>query len=227
MSQTKQSTTTHNTPAMTAAPRRGADRAALRNRPAAANTTIKRAAVLTADQIAAMLAAATSARDRALVHLLTAGAMRIGEATLLTWGDVDLATGRIAIPGGITKTGAGRSLTLPTPSSQALTLWRQECPSSQAGWIFPGAPARHPISTRQGQRIVARLATACGLQGVSSHSFRRSALTAAHQAGLPLRAVAQISGHRSLAALELYLDAGAHEAQAEAARALLFQPTSA
>jgi integrase/recombinase XerD len=210
---------------MTAAPRRGAERAALRGRPAAANATTKRAAVLSAEQIAAMLAATTSARDQALVHLLTAGAMRIGEATLLTWSDVDLTTGRIAIPGGITKTGAGRSLTLPAPSIQAMTIWQQECPRSKTGWIFPGSPVRHPISTRQGQRIVARLAAACGLQGVSSHSFRRSALTAAHQAGLPLRAVAQISGHQSLAALERYLDAGAHEAQAEAARSLLLQPS--
>jgi hypothetical protein len=36
-----------------------------------------------------------------------------------------------------------------------------------------------------------------------SHSFRCSALTASHQAGLSLREVAAISGHRSLAALLL------------------------
>jgi integrase/recombinase XerD len=208
---------------MATTPLRGIDRAALRSRPATANDSTKRAAVLTADQIGAMLNAATSARDRTLIHLLTAGAMRVGEATLLAWSDADLTTGRIVIPGGITKTGAGRSLTLPAQSIQALTRWRQECPTSQAGWIFPGRPVRCPISPRQAQRVITRLAAVCGLQGVSSHSFRRSALTAAHQAGLPLRAVAHISGHRSLAALERYLDAGAHEAQAESARSLLLQ----
>jgi integrase/recombinase XerD len=211
---------------MTAAPRRGADRAALRTRPAAASTTIKRAAVLTPDQLAQMLALATP-RDAALLALMASAAARVGETTLLTWGDVDLDTGRLVIPGGITKTGHSRGLVIPPQALAYLTRWRQECPSSQAGWIFPGRPVRCPISPRQGQRIIARLATSCGLQGVSSHSLRRSALTAAHQAGLPLRAVAQISGHRSLAALEAYIDAGAHQEQAEAARALLFEAVGA
>jgi site-specific recombinase XerD len=48
---------------------------------------------------------------------------------------------------------------------------------------------------------ITKLAEKVGIEGVSSHSFRRSALTAAHQAGLSLREVAEISGHRSLAAL--------------------------
>ena len=57
---------------------------------------------------------------------------------------------------------------------------------------------------------------------MSSHSFRRSALTAAHLAGMSLRdEVAEISGHRSLAALERYLDQDAAREKAEAARALL------
>jgi integrase len=60
-----------------------------------------------------------------------------------------------------------------------------------------------------------------GIEGMSSHSFRRSAPTAAHQAGLNLREVAEISGHRSLAALERYLDQDAAREKAEAARSLL------
>jgi integrase/recombinase XerD len=60
-----------------------------------------------------------------------------------------------------------------------------------------------------------------GIDGVSSHSFRRSALTAAHQAGLSQCEVAQISGHHSLAALERYLDQDAARVKAEAARSLL------
>jgi integrase len=37
---------------------------------------------------------------------------------------------------------------------------------------------------------ITKLADKVGIEGVSSHSFRRSALTAAHQAGLSLREVA-------------------------------------
>jgi len=44
---------------------------------------------------------------------------------------------------------------------------------------------------------------------------------AVEQAGLSLREVAEISGHRSLAALERYLDQDAAREKAEAARSLL------
>ena len=86
---------------MAAAPRRSADRALLRNQPAR-SAAVKRAAVLTAEQIASMLAAA-SPRDAALVVLMCVGAMRVGEAVLLAWGYVEAYT--IAIAGPITKTG--------------------------------------------------------------------------------------------------------------------------
>ena len=45
------------------------------------------------------------------------------------------------------------------------------------------------------------------------------------QAGLPLRALAELSGHQSLASLQRYLDADAARAQAEGARSLLFGAT--
>jgi integrase/recombinase XerD len=204
---------------MAPAPRRSADRAALRDREALGTATTKRAAVLTADQIAQMLGAGTT-RDRALLALMTVGAMRVGEATLLTWGDVS-PEGVVTIPGGTTKTRVGRSFTLPAAAADYLAAWRQECPATAAGWIFPGTPISQPLSIRGAQTIVSRLAGRCGLQGVSSHSLRRSTLTAAHAAGLSLREVAEISGHQSLAALERYLDQGAARDKAEAARGLL------
>jgi integrase len=94
------------------------------------------------------------------------------------------------------------------------------CPPSNRGWIFPGI-AGQPLSVRGAQTAISKLAAACGLSGVSSHSFRRSAATAAHQAGLSLREVAAITGHSSLASLEKYLDQDAAREKAEAARSLL------
>jgi integrase/recombinase XerD len=201
---------------MAAAPRTTAARAALRDRPAR-TAAVKRAAVLSADQISAMLDKA-GPRDAALVALMTVGAMRVGEATLLTWADVDACS--ITIPGGITKTGAGRAFTLPEAACRRLRAWREVCPPSNRGWIFPGI-AGQPLSVRGAQTAISKLAAACGLSGVSSHSFRRSAATAAHQAGLSLREVAAITGHSSLASLEKYLDQDAAREKAEAARSLL------
>ena len=205
---------------MAPAPRSGAARASLRTRPARANATPKRAAVLTAAQIDQLLAAAAP-RERALIALMTAGAMRIGEATLLCWSDID-AQGAVTVAGGTTKERTTRRFTLPAAAAAHVEAWRSQCPASAVGWIFPGAPVRNPINVRTAQRLLQQLAAACGFTGVTSHSFRRSTLTAAHQAGLSLRTVAEISGHASLSALERYLDQDAAREQAEAARGLLF-----
>ena len=205
---------------MAPAPRSGAARAALRARPAKANASPKRASVLTAAQIEELLAAAAP-RERALIALMTAGALRIGEATLLTWGDID-AQGAVTVEGGTTKTCTTRRFTLPAAAAAHVEAWRSQCPASAMGWIFPGSPVRNPLNVRTAQRLLQGVAAACGFTGVTSHSFRRSTLTAAHQAGLSLRTVAEISGHSSLAALERYLDQDAARGQAEAARGLLF-----
>jgi integrase/recombinase XerD len=163
---------------------------------------------------------AASPRDAALVVLMCVGAMRVGEATLLAWQDVEQCS--ITIPGGITKTGASRRFTLPPAACKWLQEWRQVCPTTKKGWVFPGQ-AGQPLSVRGAQAAITKLADRVGIEGVSSHSFRRSALTAAHQAGLSLREVAEISGHKSLGALERYLDQDAARERAEAARGLLVE----
>jgi len=127
----------------------------------------------------------------------------------------------VELPGGITKTGCGRRFSLPEAACGYLQAWRKVCATTQSRWVFPGIAGRYPLSVRAAQTAIGKLAAACGLAGVSSHSFRHSALTAAHAAGLSLREVAEISGHRSLAALEKYLNQDAARSKAEAARSLL------
>ncbi|MEP0874072.1 tyrosine-type recombinase/integrase [Trichocoleus desertorum AS-A10] len=58
-----------------------------------------------------------------------------------------------------------------------------------------------------------------GLVGVSTHSFRRMALTQMSSAGVPLRVIQEISGHRSLQAFQCYLEVS--ERQLEGAIAAL------
>ena len=183
-----------------------ADRALLQDRPAS-----------TADQISTMLAAANP-RDAALLVLMCVGAMRVGETTLLAWEDVEDCN--VSFPGGVTKTGQSRRFTLPPAACQWLQAWHEVCPTTKSGWVFP-SQAGQPLSVRGAQTAISDLAEKMDIAGVSSHSFRRSALTAAHQAGLSLREVAEISGHLSLAALERYPDQDAARVKAEAARSLL------
>ena len=139
-------------------------------------------------------------------------------ATLLAWQDLEDCI--ISIPGGVTKTGQSRRFTLPPAAGRWLEAWRVKCPSTKKGWVFPGQ-AGQPLSVRGAQTAISKLAAKVGIAGVLSHSFRRSALAAAYQAGLSLREVAEISGHCSLAALERYLNQDAAREKAEAARSLL------
>jgi integrase/recombinase XerD len=44
-----------------------------------------------------------------------------------------------------------------------------------------------------------------GIEGASTHSLRRTALTTMHNSCVPLRIIQRVSGHRSLATLEEYL----------------------
>jgi integrase/recombinase XerD len=182
----------------------------------------KRAGIITSQQLARMLELATP-RDAALVSLMAAGACRVGETLLLRWSDIS-SSGLVTVPGNITKTRAAREFVMPEPALEHLERWRMQCPVSSAGWLFPGVPIKYPLSIRAAQRAIQRLAGAAGVENVSSHSMRRSALTAAHAAGLPMRALAELSGHASLGSLERYLDAGACKDLADAARMLMFEP---
>ncbi|NEO17096.1 site-specific integrase [Moorena sp. SIO3F7] len=45
-----------------------------------------------------------------------------------------------------------------------------------------------------------------GIEAVSTHSFRRTALTQLSNAGIPLRVIQEISGHQTLDELYKYLE---------------------
>lgn len=68
-------------------------------------------------------------------------------------------------------------------------------------------------------RILREACERVGIEGVSTHSFRRTALTRMSDSGIPLRHIQSISGHRTLAALERYL--GVTDQQKENAIATL------
>ena len=204
---------------MTTTSRRAADRAALRDRPSLETIATKQARILGPDDIARMLEAA-GPRDAALVALMSAAAARVGETTLLQWGD--LIGDRLSIPAIATKTNRGRVARVPAAAMEYLEHWRHHCPKTQRDWMFPGRPVSGPLSTRGAQKAIANLAAELGIEGVSSHSFRRSAITEAHRSGLPLAAIATISGHQDRRSLERYIDAAAFTEAADQARGLLF-----
>jgi integrase/recombinase XerD len=74
------------------------------------------------------------------------------------------------------------------------------------GYLFPSTrTAGHVTRQAVDQELRAVLAD-LGIKGASTHSFRRSLATNLHGKGVPLKAIAAVTGHESLASLSLYID---------------------
>ncbi|HEY9877955.1 MAG TPA: tyrosine-type recombinase/integrase [Leptolyngbyaceae cyanobacterium] len=96
--------------------------------------------------------------------------------------------------------------------SPQLTQYLAEVSLPSKGYLFPSGSGSGHLTVRAVDKWVRRSAELIGLDGVSTHSFRRSQATHLHLGGVPLRAIQRITGHATLAALERYLDIGSAEA---------------
>ena len=85
--------------------------------------------------------------------------------------------------------------------------------------LFSGRHGRGHLHPTSADAILREACDKIGLEGVSTHSMRRTALTVMHRAGIPLGVLQKISGHRSLQALQKYLEVS--EEQVELAIASL------
>lgn len=148
----------------------------------------------------------TNDRDRTLFSICLHTGCRISEALALTV--VDVQSGYILLRKAITK---GKKQTRVIPINERLQVVIDGYLSSvnPTHFLFP---SHHNSRTpKQMSRAAADLIlkAACervNLKGVSTHSFRRTALTQMHNAGVPLRVIQRISGHSSLATLQRYLE---------------------
>lgn len=75
------------------------------------------------------------------------------------------------------------------------------------GALFPGMRGVTEHLTRfAADKILKDACKRVGFEGVSTHSFRRTALTQMSSAGVPLRHIQEISGHNDLGTLQRYLE---------------------
>ena len=169
------------------------------------------AATLSTEQLDS-LANELSPAPRAVFSLCRFTAARVNEALSLKW--ENLTKAEVVIPKKVTKK---KIRTRCVPMNPKL---RQEISDWKGAWraargrepensdlVFPNArdPAKH--MTRQAVDKALRAACAeLDVVGAITHSLRRSALTAASDAGIPLRVLQSISGHASLEMLQRYLD---------------------
>jgi len=161
-------------------------------------------------------------RDRALFGFCLYTGCRIGEAcsmnTIDTY-DVQGVRSELLIRKGNTK-GKQGTRAIP-PHTELVKLLQVHRPSAGKVYLFPGRHGRGHINPLSADGILRLACANTQLVGVSTHSFRRTALTSLSNAGVPLRVIQEISGHQSLTALQKYLEVS-EEQVASAIQALKF-----
>ena len=146
------------------------------------------------------------ARDRALFGVCLYTGTRIAEACSLHTKDVYAIDGsvrpRVTIRKGTTK---GKIETRSVPANPALRVLL-EAYSSPKVYLFPGRHGLGHIHPDSADKILRAAFISLGIEGASTHSFRRTCLTQMHRSGVPLKVIQKISGHRTLSALQKYLE---------------------
>jgi len=147
---------------------------------------------------------ALAVRDLAMIELLYATGMRVGELCGLDLGAVDRGQ-RVARVFG--KGAKERIVPFGVPADAALADWlavRDEVAQPAAGSaLFVGARGRR-IDPRTVRDVVARLARQAGVPVIGPHGLRHSAATHVLEGGADLRSVQELLGHSSLATTQRY-----------------------
>ena len=160
---------------------------------------------------AAPLAAALTRRDRAVLELLYATGVRVGELVGLDWGAIDLR-GRVLRVFG--KGGKERMVPFGRPAAAALRRWLQVWEAVRAPGAGPGDDREEPVflnhrggrlTDRSVRRIIDRWIEQTSLaRGVHPHTLRHTFATHLLESGADLRAIQELLGHASLSTTQKY-----------------------
>ncbi|WP_344425790.1 tyrosine-type recombinase/integrase [Pseudonocardia ailaonensis] len=171
--------------------------------------------VLREDQVAAVLEAAGSGaaeehpealRDLALLELLYATGVRVGEACGADVDDVDDGRRTLRVLG---KGDRERTVVFGGPAAAALRRWRER---GRPALARPGSPPALFLGVKGGRldprvarTIVHRAVSAIpGAPDIGPHGFRHAAATHLLDGGADLRYVQELLGHATLSTTQLY-----------------------
>lgn len=145
-----------------------------------------------------------SVRDSAILELLYATGIRVGELTALDIDDIDRQRNLVRVVG---KGRKERAVPFGNPACTALDRWLRD---GRPGLAGPKSGAALFLGTRGGRidpRMVRRIVhryTAATSSEVGPHGLRHSAATGLLHGGADLRSVQEILGHSSLSTTQIY-----------------------
>jgi integrase/recombinase XerC len=146
-----------------------------------------------------------AARDLAILELLYAAGLRVGELIGLNLDDVDLAAGVVRVLG---KGGKERMVPFGSKAARALRRWRDRsqelrAKSDELAMFLNLRGGR--LTDRSVRRILGRRLREAAIRArVSPHALRHSFATHLLGAGADLRAIQELLGHASLSTTQRY-----------------------
>jgi integrase len=146
------------------------------------------------------------ARDRAIVYLLVSYGVRCGQVSALRFEDIDWRARTITFPAHKRGKPVEQALT-PTIAGALTKYLREERPASESAYVFLRARSpRLPLGPRAVTQVVRgrMLRLGCQCVPLGAHALRHAFATRLLRAGQPLKAIADLLGHRSLSATSVY-----------------------
>jgi integrase/recombinase XerC len=145
-------------------------------------------------------------RDHAILELLYATGVRVGELVGLDVDDVDLSRHLITVLG---KGAKQRAVPFGLPAARAVERWMRRgrpaiVTADSGAALFLGARGRRLDARIVRSLVHARVAQVEGAPDLSPHGMRHSAATHLLEGGADLRSVQEFLGHASLATTQIY-----------------------
>ncbi|MYA07719.1 MAG: tyrosine recombinase XerC [Holophagales bacterium] len=151
-------------------------------------------------------------RDRALLELLYASGLRVGELVALNWRDIDLAARVLRVVG---KGDRERMTPFGGPAEQALRQWLDAWEEvfrprggAEDGNLEPVFLNRNGgrLSARSVRRVIDRyVEETAQAAGAHPHALRHSFATHLLESGADLRSIQELLGHASLSTTQRYM----------------------
>ncbi len=144
-----------------------------------------------ASTVAAVLTAAEGLRDRPVLVLIAATGLRRGEVLALRWDRVNLTNGSLRIAATLGRVGDELVITEPKTERSRRTV-----PLSPAIVFTTEFGGR--VDPRNVLRTIEIAASKAGVENVGVHTLRHSAAVGWLDAGVHIKAVADLLGHSSI-----------------------------
>ena len=158
--------------------------------------------VLSPEEVAKLLQATPTLRDKLLLGLMYATGMRVGEVVRVRWRDVDFDRRLIYVWQG--KGRSDRQVML--PESFEPLFKKLSATVDPDAFLFPSSnPDRH-LSPRTAQRAMARAVRLAGIRKEATpHTLRHSFATHSFENGTDIRRIQKLLGHVRLETTTIYI----------------------